>query len=286
MNNIDDIELVVLPKFIGNLSQNDDILCEIMTRNLIFNISDFEYLYEIRKSNFLYDLGIFSILINYELLNGIYEVIKFTLLVDLKFLNLQENTLNIIVIDNVNNLTGVFKVNNYTYFNLNMNGNLLENIKIDSIYKLNNYIDNAIKVKDFICFWINYIDSNIGLEINSDIYKYYSNISNIAHVHTKIRFDIIIDLDVDLLNIILVLKRIYERLLSLRKTIYYCELHFVLCNDIMFNFNNGALQIYLKKLLNYFDTINIEYFIDSQKKNYIFNKKILTLNMIYDNILL
>lgn len=252
----------VSSKYIINLVKNDSTLCEIMTRNLIFDVSNFEHSYEIDKDNFLYSLGVLSILVNFELYDGIYEIINCTLLVDLKFLN-ETTYFNIIVVDNIDNLTGVFKVNNSTYFNINMNNKLLESVKIDNINKLNNYIDNDIKVKDSICFSFNYSDL--------DIYRCYSNIGNLSHIHTEIRFDIIIDMNLDLLNIILILKRLYEALLGLSKSIYYCKLYLIVCNNIMFNFESQALNIYLKKLLNYFDIINIEYLINSDKKVYTFN---------------
>lgn len=262
MNNIDE-KKVISAKYIINLVNNDDKLCEIKTRNLIFGVSNFDYLYEIDKDSFYSHLGIFSILVNFELYDGIYEIIKYTLLVDLKFLNLPPVYFNIIVVDNVDNLTGIFKVNNSTYFNINMNNQLLESVKIEDFNKLNNYIDNHIKVKDSICFCFDYKDL--------DVYRCYSNISNLSHIHTEIDFDIIIDLDLDLLNIILVLKRLYEALIGLTKSNYYCKLSLIIHDDIMFNIKSETLNIYLKKLLNYFDIINIEYLINSEKKVYTFN---------------
>lgn len=258
IDDIDYIEKEILAH-LNNLDNLDE-LCEIMTRNLFFDMLNFEYLYKIDKNNFLYDLGVFSILINFELHNGIYKKKEFTLLVDLKFLN-QSVSFNMIVVDNVDNLTGVFKVNNYTYFNINMKNRLLESVKIDDLDKLNNYIENDIKVKDSLCFWFSYTDL--------DIYRCYSNISNLAHIHTEICIDIVLDMELDLLNIILVLKRLYDSLLGLTKTIYYCKLS-VICHDVMFNFESEALKIYLKKLLNYFDIVNIE-FINTEKKIYTFN---------------
>lgn len=248
---------------IDDIVDNDNIVHEIMTRNLIFDILNFDYFYTINKNSPLYDIGILSISINFELNNGKYEVKSFHLLVDLKFLNIQNDTLNIIVIDNIDNLTGIFQVNNCTYFNINMENILLESIKINSIEKLTNYINNGIKVKDFICFLFDYGDL--------DISKYYSNISTISYLHTKIRFDIAVNLDMDLLNIILVLKRLYESLVNLTKSTYNCGLSIVICNDMMFNFESEALKIHLKKLLKYFDYINFEYFMNSKKEIYTFD---------------